>query len=295
MSLQSFFHYIEHEKRYSPHTLLAYQSDLQQFTDYLQLDTESPQEAVVIQASYADIRSWLISLIDQGIGPRSVNRKIAAISSFYKFLYEKEIIEKNPTKKLQALKTSKSLPQFFDAQELEVILEQSQFSNDFAGERDRLVLELLYGTGMRASELRNLQIRDIDFQRGLLSITGKGDKMRQVPIHSRLQKDLQKFIEEFVTEGKGWLVRTDKGKQTYPMLIYRIVNKYLNIAKSSERKSPHVLRHSFATHLLDNGADLNAIKELLGHSSLAATQVYTHNSLSRLKEIFDQAHPRSGE
>ena len=288
--LDAFANYLTHEKRFSAHTIGAYQADLMQFLIYLTADEANLK---LSGASYLDVRGWVISLIDQGIAPKSVNRKIASLSHFYRFLQKAGKIELNPTERLQALKTPKSLPNFVQADELTTILDHSQFEQDYKGQRDKMVLELLYGTGMRLSELKNLKWSSVDLVQKQISVLGKRNKMRIIPLTSTLQQLLQQFKANF-PQVSDWVIQTDKGKQAYPMLIYRIVKKYLGVAKSAEKKSPHVLRHSYATHLLENGADLNAIKDLLGHASLASTQIYTHNSLARLKEVFDKAHPKSG-
>jgi len=292
-SFDSFLNFLQFEKRTSPHTILAYQTDLLQFESYLNRDAKEGEQYEVGNASYQDIRAWLIGMIDKELSPRSVNRKIATLSTFYKFLIKKGVLETSPAEKLQALKVSKPLPAFVKENELEIVLNQTEFSTDYSGQRDRVVLELLYGTGIRLAELQQLTLRDIDFGKKVISVLGKRNKQRIIPLHRNLLILLQQHIEQFPIAPTDYLVRTLKGKQAYPMLIYRIVNQYLTVGTTADKKSPHVLRHTFATHLLEHGAELNAIKDLLGHESLAATQVYTHNSLSRLKEIFDQAHPKS--
>lgn len=291
--IESFTNFLQFEKRTSEHTILAYQTDLLQFESYLNQDLAEDEFQDLVACSYRDIRSWLIHLIDLGIAPRSVNRKIATLSTFYKFLMKKGMIEVSPAEKLQALKTAKNLPSFVKENELEVLLNQTEFSSSYEGQRDQLILELLYGTGIRLSELINLRLKDIDFGKRVISVVGKRNKQRVIPLTNSLLKRLQTYLDEFPIEAGHFVIRTVKGKQAYPMLIYRTVNHYLSIGTSTDKKSPHVLRHTFATHLLENGAELNAIKDLLGHASLAATQVYTHNSLSRLKAIFDKAHPKS--
>ncbi len=294
--IDQFLNYLRYEKRTSLHTAEAYSTDLLQFFNYVNQDlAENESEQNLSELEYSDIRGWLILMIDQDLSPRSVNRKMACLSTFYSFLERNGVIQQNPTEKLQSLKTSKSLPSFVQEEEMGIILDQTEFPNDFKGKRDQLVLEILYGTGMRVSELVGLKLSDIDFYRGTVSISGKGNKPRIVPLGNGLLKLIREFTQLFGVQNSNYLIQTREieGKKAYRMLIYRIVNKYLSISNSTEKKSPHILRHSYATHLLENGADLNAIKELLGHSSLATTQVYTHNSLSRLKEVFDKAHPKS--
>ena len=292
-TIDSFLNFLQYEKRTSEHTILAYQTDLLQFESYLNQDAKEGEYYGVGEASYQDIRAWLIYLIDTGISPRSVNRKIATLSTFYKFLLKKGLIENSPAEKLQALKAPKSLPAFVKENELEVLLNQTEFSADYVGQRDRVILELLYGTGIRLSELINLKLLDIDFGKKVISVLGKRNKQRVIPLNTTLLSLLESHFDTFPIAPIDYVIRTVKGKKAYPMLIYRIVNQYLSVGTSADKKSPHVLRHTFATHLLEHGAELNAIKDLLGHASLAATQVYTHNSLSRLKDIFDKAHPKS--
>ncbi|MGB0522311.1 MAG: tyrosine-type recombinase/integrase [Flammeovirgaceae bacterium] len=291
--IESFTNFLQFEKRTSAHTILAYQTDLFQFESYLNQDVPEGEFQDVVACSYRDIRSWLIHLIDTGISPRSVNRKIATLSTFFKFLMTKGVISVSPAAKLQALKTSEKLPSFVKKNELEVLLNQTNFPTGYAGQRDQLILELLYGTGIRLAELMNLRLKDIDFEKKVISVVGKGNKQRVIPLTNSLHQRLKTHLDEFPIEAAHFVIRTVNGKQAYPMLIYRTVNHYLSVGTSTDKKSPHVLRHTFATHLLENGAELNAIKDLLGHSSLAATQVYTHNSLSRLKAIFNKAHPKS--
>lgn len=288
--LESFVNFLQFEKRTSEHTILAYHTDLLQFESYLNQDE---QEQIIASCSYQDIRSWLIHLIDGGTSPRSVNRKIATLSTFFKFLLKKGIVEVSPADKLQALKTQKNLPVFVKETELEVLLNQTEFPTTYEGQRDQLVLELLYGTGIRLTELINLRYHDIDFGKKVIVVLGKRNKQRIIPLTGSLLKLLQHYFDQFPIHANDFVIRTSKGKQAYAMLIYRTVNHYLSVGTSADKKSPHVLRHTFATHLLENGAELNAIKDLLGHASLAATQVYTHNSLSRLKDVFDKAHPKS--
>ena len=290
---ESFLNFLQFEKRTSEHTVLAYQTDLLQFESYLNQDTQEGEYFGIGEATYQDIRAWLIYMIDTGLSPRSVNRKIATLSTFYKFLLKKGIIEKSPADKLQALKTPKSLPAFVKENELETLLNQTEFSSDYVGQRDRVILELLYGTGIRLSELINLKLLDIDFGKKVIVVLGKRNKQRVIPLSATLIELLQTHFQSFPIVPIEYVIRTVKGEKSYPMLIYRIVNQYLSVGTSADKKSPHVLRHTFATHLLEHGAELNAIKDLLGHASLAATQVYTHNSLSRLKDVFDKAHPKS--
>ena len=289
-----FLQYLQYERRSSPHTLTAYQRDLTQFTDYLATTYElaGPENA-----TFATVRSWIVSLVEQKMEATSINRKIATLRTFYKFLLKKKTISLDPMQKVMALKTSRSLPAFVDEKPLSLLLDQFEFAEGFPGLRDKLVLELLYGTGIRLAELIHLKEGDVNVGEQVIKVTGKGNKQRIIPIHNSLPPLLEAYAAARKTALPATMTHhllvTDKGEPSYPMMIQRIVKKYLSMVTTIEKKSPHVLRHSFATHLLEKGADLNAIKDLLGHASLAATQVYTHNSLDRLKQVFDQAHPKA--
>lgn len=292
--LDKFLRYIAYEKRYSPHTLTSYQNDLTQFKNHL-ATTYQLEELQL--ADYTAIRSWIIHLSENKINPSSINRKIATLKSFYKFLLRTEVIAKNPTLRVKPLKTAQHTPTFVTEPLIHQLLDQVTFSDDFEGIRDQLILELLYGTGIRLNELIQLKESDFDLFQQCITVTGKGNKQRIIPVHASLVELLKNYQCKknihFSDNLNPVLVVTNEGKQTYPMLIYRIVRKYLGLITLDEKRSPHVLRHTFATHLLNKGADINAIKELLGHASLASTQVYTHNSLDRLKEIFNQSHPKA--
>lgn len=292
--VNSFLQYIQYEKRCSPHTLISYKTDLLQFGHYLQNTYESDKPET---ATFPMIRSWMVQLVEEKKSPSSVNRKIATLRSFYKFLLKKGTITTNPMLKVRVLKKSKPLPTFVDEQSLNRLLDTFEFSGDFSGIRDRLLLELLYGTGIRLSELISLRETDVHALEQVIKVTGKRNKQRVIPVGQRLMQ----LIDQYSTQKKNafgsnvstHLLVTDSGDTSYPMMIYRIVRRYLDAVTTIEKRSPHVLRHTFATHLLNKGADLNAIKDLLGHTSLAATQVYTHNSLDKLKHIFEQAHPKA--
>ncbi len=290
--IEFFLKYIQFEKRSSEHTLTAYRIDMKQFTEYLQksYDFSHPQ-----LADFQMIRSWIVSMAEKKVENRSINRKIATLRTFYKFLLKKKIIEKDPMFKVSALKTGKSIPSFVRESELDTLLDDVQFSEDFSGVRDKLVLELLYGTGMRLSEMINLKEQDIDAYKRVLMVLGKRNKQRVIPINEQLLLLIQQYKEFKISEKlvNEYLIVTDKGEQCYPVMIQRLTKKYLSLVTTLTKKSPHILRHSYATHLLNKGADLNAIKDLLGHSSLSATQVYTHNSIEKLKKIYEQAHPKA--
>jgi integrase/recombinase XerC len=288
---ESFLKYLQYEKRCSPHTLTSYQTDLVQFHAFLQGTGEFKEPEF---ADFSAVRGWIISLVDGGISPKSVNRKIATLRAFYKYLLKKGVISADPTLKVKSLKVGKPLPPFVEESRLNQILDTFDFPADFTGLRDRLVMELLYGTGIRLSEMIGLQEAEVSLTERTIKVTGKRNKQRIVPLNSSLPSLITKYLDckKTLTCAEPWLIVTDDGKQAYPMMIYRLVRKYLDLATTHERRSPHVLRHTFATHLLNRGADLNAVKDLLGHSSLAATQVYTHHSISKLKEIYEKAHPK---
>jgi integrase/recombinase XerC len=289
-----FFKYLEFEKRYSPHTLLSYQTDLGQFAAYL---AQTYQITDLAAADHPIIRSWIVSLVQKALDPRTVTRKIACLRSYYKFLLQQGRITKNPTLRLKPPKSAKKLPAFVPQDPFNIFLDTFEFAATLEGIRDKLVLELLYGTGIRLAELIGIAEADLNLAAKTIKVTGKGNKERLVPLNDSLLVTLQQYREkkktEFPDNNTEKLLVTTKALPLYPKLVYRIVKRYINLVSTSEKASPHVLRHSFATHLLNNGADLNAIKDLLGHASLAATQVYTHNSIEKLKSIFDKAHPKA--
>ncbi len=291
--IESFLKYLEYEKRYSPHTLLAYQTDLVQFLDFLEQSFEYRQADL---ATFPIIRSWIVRMVEAKTSAITINRKIATLRSFYKFLLQQGTISHNPMLKIRPLKESKKLPHFIDEQQLNQLLDHMPFPEGFPGLRDRLILEMLYGTGIRLAELLSLTDQTISITDQTIKVIGKRNKQRIIPLHTCLLQLIKTYQEAkeslFGKTTSSPLIVTDAGKDAYPMFIYRIVHKYLNLTQSDKR-SPHVLRHTFATHLLNKGADLNAIKDLLGHSSLAATQVYTHNSLEKLKKVYEQAHPKA--
>ncbi|MDJ1483406.1 tyrosine-type recombinase/integrase [Cytophagaceae bacterium YF14B1] len=291
--IELFLKYLQYEKRCSPHTITAYQTDLEQFAAFLQSSYEYSQPEL---ATFPIIRSWIVSLVDAQINATSINRKIATLRTFYKFLLRRGTIIQNPMLKVRSLKESKKLPHFVEEQQLVTLLDSFPFPDGFEGLRDRLVMEMLYGTGIRLGELLSLDDSMISKIESTIKITGKRNKQRIIPLHASLLPLIELYQQEKEREFNGsadkHLIVTTEGKEAYPMLIYRIVRKYLT-ATTVDKRSPHVLRHTFATHLLNKGADLNAIKDLLGHSSLAATQVYTHNSLEKLKKVYEQAHPKA--
>ncbi|MBD2700738.1 tyrosine-type recombinase/integrase [Spirosoma sp. BT702] len=290
-----FLQYIRFEKRLSHHTLTAYTKDLEQFSTFLATECNIDQPE---KADFRHIRSWIVSLVEGEMDKSSVNRKIATLRSFYGFLLRRKVIDIDPMMKIQALKASRKLPVYVEEKPMETLLTDIDFPDTFAGIRDKLVLELLYGTGIRLSELIGLKMADVNLYNKTITVLGKRNKHRIVPLTQPLFELIQQYTQLKETEFSGQadnsvLIVSDKGVAAYPVLIQRIVKRHLELITTLEKKSPHVLRHSFATHLLNRGADLNAIKDLLGHSSLAATQIYTHTSLEQLKKTYDQAHPKA--
>ncbi len=292
--INSFLQYIEFEKRYSKHTVVSYKNDLEQFSIFL---TSYDRHLALQQASHSHIRAWIISLVEDGIAPGSINRKMATLRSYYKFLVRTKVIKADPTLQLKALKTPKRLPQFAQEKEMEYLFDRVEFTNDFEGIRDQLMLGLLYSTGMRRAELIGLTVDAVNCKKNTIKVLGKRNKERLIPLTLEVAKLVKKYLplrESIAMRGaNNFLLLTNKGQPLYEAFVYRKVKHYLGVTTSLDKKSPHVLRHTFATHLLNNGADLNAVKELLGHASLAATQVYTHNSLDKLKKVFEKAHPKA--
>ncbi|HAK76623.1 MAG TPA: integrase [Runella sp.] len=292
--IETFLQHLTYEKRLSQHTLTAYAKDLEQFKEFLE---KTYQLQDLARADFRMIRGWAVSMVEAELHHRSVNRKLATLRSFYGYLLRCKAITINPMLRVSSLKTDKPLPQFVEEKSLQLLFDEITFPLDFEGTRDRLVLELLYGTGMRLAELITLRDGDVNVYDQTLRVFGKRSKERVVPIYKGLVemiKQYQQFRnEQFPNPPDQSLILTNKGEPAYPVLIQRIVKKYLSAVTSLQKRSPHILRHTFATHLLNNGADLNSIKDLLGHSSLAATQVYTHNSIEKLKKIYKQAHPKA--
>ena len=283
-----FLQHLQVERRLSPLTLRSYEIDLLQFLDFL-----APENLLVNQIKSHTIRAWLVSLSNQGIQNRSINRKLATLRTFYKYLQRRGDVTDNPMQTIRMVKTSKTLPTYLRESEMEQVFAQQEIpKNTFEEVRDQLVLMLLYGTGMRLAELIQLTHQQVNLSAKTLRVIGKRNKERIIPMPMILV-DLVKHYQALNPFQSQYLLLTDKGESCYPMFIQRLVKKYLGEVSTLEKLSPHVLRHSYATHLLNRGADLNAIKELLGHANLAATQVYTHNSMEKLKEIYKQAHPKA--
>jgi integrase/recombinase XerC len=294
MSFKSFTDYLLLEKNYSKLTVKAYQNDLIDFSEFVlnKYDSNSIQTI-----NYTQIRSWIVSLVEKGLSNRSINRKISALNTYYKFLLKLGDISTNPLAKHKALKTSKKLQVPFSESEIKMVLDDFNFENDFEGVRDKLIIELFYSTGMRRIELIELKLVNINLDSKTLKVLGKRNKERILPLLDSVVQTLKLYLklrsELSILIDKEHLFLTKNGVKIYETLVYRIINEYFSKASTKVKKSPHILRHSFATHLLNQGADLNAVKELLGHSSLAATQVYTHNSIAELKKVYANAHPRS--
>ena len=294
MSVTAFISYLRLEKNYSDHTVRAYQKDIETFSQFC---SENHGEENIVKISYPLIRNWIVELSDHGVSNRSINRKISSLQAYYKFLLKIGDITVSPLVKHRALKTSKRVEVPFSENEMEEILSEIPFTDDFEGERDKLIIELLYTTGMRRAELVNLKIKDVDFSSQVIKVLGKRNKERIIPMLAstieRIKSYLIKRSElENVTDS-SFLILTKEGLKIYETLVYRTINKYFSLVSPKVKKSPHILRHTFATHLLNRGADLNSVKELLGHSSLASTQVYTHNSIAELKKVHQKAHPRN--
>jgi len=290
--VDKFLNYLVYEKRVSQHTSLAYKKDLCQFFTFLkaQFQLNSAQEVI-----HNHLRAWVVSLLEAQLNSVSVNRKIASLKSYFKFLSLRGFITKNPASRIRPLKIEKKLPSFLRLGETTFLLDHIKYENSFSGKRDQLVIELLYASGIRLSELINLKEADVNTYNGTLKVLGKRNKERLIPINEFLIKTIKSYLRAYKSEekSKAYLLLTDKKRQMYPMFVYRLVQKYLSQITTLKKRSPHILRHTFATHMLDKGAELNAVKELLGHTSLAATQIYTHNSMEKLKKTFDQAHPKA--
>jgi integrase/recombinase XerC len=295
--MEDFFNFLRTELRYSPHTLTSYQHDLRQFSAYVASAFELTDLA---EAKYPVIRGWIVELMTDGLDASSVNRKVACLRSYYKFLLRNGRIAVNPMLRVKAPKMAKKLPEFVPEEALNGLLNSFEFTTDFAGARDQLVLEMLYGTGIRLSELIGITTGDVSLWHQTVRVVGKGNKQRIVPLNPSLMQVLKQYLDRrshtfgATDSEQAALFLTNKGEPLYEKFVYRTVKRYLSeITTSVAQQHPHTLRHAFATHLLNKGADLNSIKELLGHSSLASTQVYTNLSVDRLKSVFEQAHPRA--
>jgi len=289
MLQNKFITYLSSEKRFSEHTIKSYTTDLNQFA--LFLSTEFQIVDQINEISFQIIRTWIADLLEKGISPRSVTRKISTLKTYFKFLIREGMLIENPMVKLVAPKSKKSLPVFIEEDQIASLLNEVQFEKGFIGQRNKLIIELFYVTGVRLSELINIKISDVNFISQSIKVLGKRDKERIIPITSSVVNALNNFLAN--NQQNTYLFADLEGKKLYNKLVYRIVNKYIGKISSVNKKSPHILRHTFATHMLNNGADINAIKELLGHANLSATQVYTHNTIEKLKTVYKQAHPRA--
>lgn len=293
MNVAAFEKYILHEKRYSLHTVTAYLKDLAQFSEFL---IKQYGLSALHSVKRDHIRSWVVELVNEKLTPRTINRKISTLKTFYRMLLMEGKVAANPASSVTLPKIRKKLPVFVEREKTESLFSADHFSNDFEGQRDRLVLELLYTTGMRLSELITIKNTDINYHKQEVRVLGKRNKERIIPLMSKTIEQIEVYkglkLVAFESGKSATLLVTNKGQNLYPKFVYRLVNNYLSQVTTQTKKSPHVLRHTFATHMLNNGAELNAIKEILGHVSLAATQVYTHNNIDQLKAIHEQAHPK---
>ncbi|NND63177.1 MAG: tyrosine-type recombinase/integrase [Flavobacteriaceae bacterium] len=296
MPFTDFTSYLQHEKNYSPHTVTAYLKDLNSF---LAFAVEDYQVSEIKSIPYTLIRSWIVSLVDSGISNRTVNRKVSSLKSYYKFLLKTHQISENPLAKHKALKTSKKIQVPFSEKEIDAVIKMLDEEEGFEGLRNKLIVELFYATGMRRAELVALKLNDVDLNTGTIKVLGKRNKERIIPLLPSISVSIRKYLAERTRLekilDKDFLLLSKKGVKIYETLVYRVINSYFSKASEKVKKSPHILRHSFATHLLNEGADLNAVKELLGHASLASTQVYTHNSVAQLKQVYKDSHPRNSK
>jgi integrase/recombinase XerC len=290
----SFLKYLEFEKRYSTRTVVSYHTDLLQFADFCLKNSAIES---ILNVESLTIRDWIVYLLDAGYTNRSVNRKISALKSFYKYLLRNKFIESLPVTKIESLKNKKRLPVFVPESKISQLAEEIDWGEGFSGYRNALIVQMLYFTGMRLSELLFLKDTDFDHSNLSIKVLGKRNKERLIPITPQFSSEIVKYIglkhEVFDETSSQYLFVTDKGTRLYPNFVYRVVKSALSLITTMDKRSPHVLRHTFATHMLNNGAEINAIKELLGHANLAATQIYTHNTFEKLKKIYKQAHPRA--
>lgn len=291
--IDSFLNYLKFEKRSSNHTLVAYEADLRQFADYLDEMGVTDEREV----NFRFVRNWVVALHYNELKPRSIHRKIASLKAYYKHLLRQRLVDKSPVDGVVLPKLPKSLPDFVKEKEMDFLLDQVAFGDDFSGIRDLTIIDLFYGTGIRLSELVMLKDQDFDLTKGLIKVLGKRNKERIIPVNQSTLTNVSRYMDvrnETFGNAKGrFFFLTDKGEPIYQKMVYRIVNKHLKTVTTLAKKSPHILRHTYATILLNRGADINAIKELLGHANLNATQVYTHNTFEKLSSIYNQAHPRA--
>ena len=291
-----FMTYLRHEKRMATNTLISYENDLRQFIVFMV--AQHPTVTDLSQILHTHIRLWVVHLVQHGIAPSSVNRKISSLKAWFKFLHRKNIVTNVAVQKVSSLRKPKKLPAVLTQTMMEILTKNNEDDKDYTVCRNRLIIILFYGTGIRRSELMNLKLGDLNRQQQFIKVVGKGNKERIVPFGKKLLTEIERFLaarnEKFGENLQSHIFLTEKGKPIYEKLIYNLVTEQIGNVTTIAKRSPHVLRHTCATHLLDNGADLNAVKDLLGHSSLAATQIYTSNSIERLKKVYKQAHPKSG-
>ena len=295
MQYQRFLKYLQYERRYSAHTLLAYSKDLEQFFNYIEKTYEIKE---VKDITHVFVRSWIVSLMEEKINSRSARRKIASLKSFFKFCLREKSIERNPMQKIVSPKVAKQLPVFVDEQRMDLLLDKVEFKEGFPGVRDKLVINIFYQTGIRLSELCNLKDTDVNLYNLTIKVLGKRNKERVIPVSTTLKNEIANYINlRNISISKELLANNffvlDNGNKIYDKFVYRLVKTKLGAITTGQKKSPHVLRHTFATQMLNRGAEINAVKEILGHASLAATQVYTHNTIEKLKNIYKQAHPKA--
>lgn len=292
--IQTFLDYLKFQKRYSQHTVISYQNDLTDFFDFIEIQFGATSHSE-INALF--VRSWLAGLKEKGMESKSINRKISTLKSFFKYQLKQGLLQTSPMATIVSTKVKKRLPQFVAENDISTLFNYVEFPDDWGGKTHRLLFQLLYNTGIRQAELMNLKEAHIDSGNGTIKVLGKGNKERILPVSNELTQLLQQYVADkrinFEWADTEILLVNEKGKKLYPKYIYNVVRKYLAVVTTIDKKSPHVLRHTFATHLMNNGADINAVKELLGHSSLAATQIYTHNTIEKLKEVYNKAHPKA--
>ena len=295
MPIQQFINYLALEKKYAAHTVKAYHDDIKVFQNFCLHEFNNGDLTGI---NYSQIRSWIVNLVDEGKSNRTINRKISALKAYYKFLLRSKQITADPLIKHKALKVSKRIQVPFSKSEVANVIDVLEEATDFESLRNKLIVELFYSTGMRRAELIELKLSDVDFENETIKVLGKRNKERYIPLLASVKETLNKYLKVrggFTEINDHHLLVTKKGNKIYATLVYRVINTYFSKVSSKVKKSPHVIRHSFATHLLNEGADLNSVKELLGHASLASTQVYTNNSLGELKKVYNRAHPRSSK
>jgi integrase/recombinase XerC len=294
-TLESFISYLKYEKRAPEHTLVAYKGDINDFKLYI---NEYYETDIIDDVTYEMVRSWVVGMVESGLKKTSVNRKVSCVKSFYRFACKKKITTNNPAIDVVSLKKDKNLPEFISFKELEKLVNEVKHEENFEGARDRIVMIILVGTGIRCSELVSLKVGDIDLSSRLIKVMGKRSKERILPVTDVIVSEIEKYYSERAEKfgeigSKDSFILTNSGDKPYSKLIYRIVKKELNMVTSKTKRSPHILRHTFATLLINKGADINTVKELLGHASLAATQIYTHNNIEQMKEVYKLTHPRA--